>query len=48
MDIKTVIADCLQTRPADHRERLIKIRGELESTDLAKLDIALKMVFSLH
>jgi len=27
---------------------LIKIRGELESTDLPKLDIALKMVFSLH
>jgi len=26
---KTSIADCLQTRPIDHRHRLVKVRGKL-------------------
>lgn len=29
---KKSVADCLQTRPIDHRHRLVKIRGRL-STD---------------
>ena len=44
---KLSIADCLQTRPIDYRQRLVKIRGKLNKTDLAKIDDALKIVFSL-
>jgi len=35
---KLSIADCLQTRPIDHRQRLIKIRGELNEFDLAEIN----------
>jgi mRNA interferase MazF len=41
------VADCLQTRPVDHRARLVKIRGELEDETMAKIDDALKIVFAL-
>ena len=44
---KKSVADCLQTRPVDHRVRLVKIRGELEETTLNALDEALKIVFAL-
>ncbi|MDG4551764.1 MAG: type II toxin-antitoxin system PemK/MazF family toxin [Candidatus Contendobacter sp.] len=44
---KPSVADCLQTRPIDHRARLVKIRGELEPTTLQVLDQALKIVFAL-
>lgn len=44
---KPSVADCLQTRPIDHRARLVKIRGELEPTTLQALDQALKIVFGL-
>lgn len=44
---KLSIADCLQTRPIDHRQRLVKVRGKIESGDLLRIDIALKAVFSL-
>lgn len=44
---KKSVADCLQTRPVDHRVRLVKIRGELEETLLNALDEALKIVFAL-
>lgn len=44
---KQSIADCLQTRPVDHRHRLIKIRGTLTGSDLEKIDTALRVVFSL-
>jgi mRNA interferase MazF len=44
---KKSIADCLQTRPIDHRVRLVNIRGELSSTDMARIDMALKTVFAL-
>lgn len=44
---KLSVADCLQTRPVDYRQRLVKIRGELNETDLSKIDAALKIVFSL-
>lgn len=29
--VKKTVADCLQTRPIDHRHRLVKIRGQLAS-----------------
>ncbi len=44
---KRSIADCLQTRPIDHRHRLVKIRGKRAAIDLEKIDRALKIVFDL-
>jgi len=44
---KKSVADCLQTRPIDHRVRLVSIRGELEERTLNALDEALKIVFAL-
>lgn len=44
---KKSIADCLQTRPIDHRFRLVKIRGELSLDVMKELDEALKIVFAL-
>lgn len=44
---KKSVADCLQTRPIDHRARLVNVRGELENEVMAKIDNALKIVFDL-
>ena len=44
---KRSLADCLQTRPIDHRYRLVKRRGKLEISDLQKIDQALKIVFEV-
>ena len=44
---KKSVADCLQTRPIDHRARLVKVRGEVEGEVMAKIDDALKIVFDL-
>lgn len=44
---KKSVADCLQTRPIDHRFRLLKIRGQLTSNEMKKIDDALKIVFAL-
>ncbi len=44
---KKSVADCLQTRPVDHRARLVKVRGELEDGIMEKIDNALKIVFDL-
>ncbi|MBI4639736.1 MAG: type II toxin-antitoxin system PemK/MazF family toxin [Candidatus Tectomicrobia bacterium] len=44
---KKSVADCLQTRPIDHRVRLVKIRGELEYEAILNIDKALKIVFDL-
>lgn len=44
---KKSIADCLQTRPIDHRYRLVKIRGELTAEDMKRIDEALKIIFAL-
>ena len=41
------IADCLQTRPIDHQNRLISIRGEIELEVIEKINQALKVVFDL-
>lgn len=45
---KKSIADCLQTRPIDHSQRLVKIRGKLSSTKMYEIDQALKIVFELN
>ena len=44
---KKSIADCLQTRPIDHRFRLVKVRGELEPQEMMKIDQALRIVFDI-
>jgi len=44
---KKSVADCLQTRPIDHRHRLVKIRGELGSEEMKQIDEALRIVFAL-
>lgn len=44
---KKSVADCLQTRPIDHRARLVKVRGELEDEVMTKIGDALKIVFAL-
>ncbi|MCL5267119.1 MAG: type II toxin-antitoxin system PemK/MazF family toxin [Bacteroidetes bacterium] len=45
---KKSIADCLQTRPIDHRLRLVRIRGRLSPQLLAKIDQAIAVVFGIH
>ena len=44
---KKSVADCLQTRPIDHRHRLVKIRGELTIEEMKRIDEALKIIFAL-
>jgi len=45
---KKSIADCLQTRPIDHRHRLVRIRGKLPHSKMNEIDRALKIVFELN
>jgi mRNA interferase MazF len=45
---KKSIADCLQTRPIDHRHRLVKIRGKLSSEKIQEIDQSLRIVFELN
>ena len=44
---KKSVADCLQTRPIDHRLRLVKICGKLTPPQMNEIDQALKIVFEL-
>jgi mRNA interferase MazF len=44
---KKSVADCLQTRPIDHRQRLVKLRGELSTEEMKRIDEALKIIFAL-
>lgn len=44
---KRSVADCLQTRPIDHRVRLVKIRGMIDPETLQQIDAALRIVFAL-
>lgn len=44
---KLSLADCLQTRPVDHRARLARVRGQVSPEVLRQIDQALKIVFSL-
>lgn len=41
------VADCLQTRPIDHRQRLVRVRGALEAAAMEEIDRALQAVFGL-
>jgi mRNA interferase MazF len=45
---KRTIADCLQTRPIDHRSRMVRIRGTVEPETLTRIDQSLKIVFALN
>ena len=45
---KKSVADCLQTRPVDHRQRLVKIRGNLSTSKMDEIDQALRIVFELN
>jgi mRNA interferase MazF len=44
---KRSIADCLQTRPIDHRFRLVQVRGRLSATVMQQINQALSIVFGL-
>lgn len=44
---KKSVADCLQTRPIDHRARLVRIRGELDEQTMNAINEALRIVFAL-
>jgi len=44
---KQSIADCLQTRPIDHRHRLLRVRGQISAEELDQIDAALRIVFAL-
>jgi mRNA interferase MazF len=44
---KKSLADCLQTRPIDHRLRLVRIRGKLTHSKMNEIDQALKIVFEI-
>ena len=44
---KKAIADCLQTRPIDHRLRLVNIRGNLSPEKMKEINQALRVVFEL-
>ncbi|MDD3992802.1 MAG: type II toxin-antitoxin system PemK/MazF family toxin [Desulfobacteraceae bacterium] len=46
--IKKSVADCLQSRPMDHRARCVNVRGEMEAAFMTQIDDALKIVFDLH
>ncbi len=45
---KKSIADCLQTRPFDHRMRLVQVRGHLSAQIMEYIEQALKYVFDLR
>jgi mRNA interferase MazF len=44
---KRSIADCLQTRPVDHAQRMTDMLGQLTDQDMRTIDDALKTVFAL-
>ncbi len=45
---KKSVADCLQTRPIDHRHRMVKIRGKLSQPKIQEINQALKIIFELN
>ncbi len=44
---KKSVVDCLQTRPIDHRYRMINVRGKLTEEKMKQIDKALRIVFAL-
>ena len=45
---KKSLADCLQTRPIDHRLRSVRIRGNLSPAVMLEIDQSLRIVFELN
>ena len=45
---KKSVADCLQTRPIDHRQRLVRVRGKLSHSKIQEINRALLIVFELQ
>jgi len=45
---KKSVADCLQTRPVDHRYRLVRVRGKLGPSEVENINAALSIVFELE
>ena len=45
---KKSVADCLQTRPIDHRHSLVRIRGKLSHSKIQEINQALLIVFELQ
>ena len=45
--VKKSIADCLQNRPVDYKKRFVKYRGHLDAATMAKIDKALRIIFSI-
>ncbi len=45
---KKSVADCLQTRPIDHRYRLVRVRGKLGPSEVQSINAALRIVFELE
>jgi len=45
---KKSLADCLQTRPIDHHQRLVRIRGKLSPVVMLEIDQSLRVVFELN
>ncbi|MFV9689521.1 MAG: type II toxin-antitoxin system PemK/MazF family toxin [Desulfobacteria bacterium] len=46
--LKKSVADCLQTRPIDHRHGMVKIRGKLSRLKIEEINQALKIIFGLN
>jgi len=44
---KYSVADCLQTRSVDYKERLVSVLGIVTDDDLKKIDKAIKIVFGI-
>jgi mRNA interferase MazF len=44
---KKSVADCLQTRPVDYAQRLVKVRGTLTPEEMGAIDEGLRIVFGL-
>jgi len=45
---KKSVADCLQTRPIDHRHRMVRIRGNLSHSKIREINQALIIIFELN
>ena len=44
---KKSVADCLQTRPVDYAQQLLKVRGKLTADEMQAIDEGLRIVFAL-
>jgi mRNA interferase MazF len=45
---KLSIADCLQTRPIDYKQRSVRVRGYIETSIMQQIDVALTIVFGIR